>query len=69
MITKVIDTRGEFAIVNDTVGVPRVANISPNFQKKLETALLVYSGAWGKLIHEKNLKSKISSHYPFKAIS
>jgi hypothetical protein len=23
------------------------------FSKKFETALLVYSGAWGKLIHEK----------------
>ncbi len=29
------------------------------FSKKLETALTVYSGAWGKLIHEKNQKSKI----------
>jgi hypothetical protein len=26
------------------------------FSKKFETALLVYSGAWGKLIHEKNQK-------------
>jgi hypothetical protein len=25
-----------------------------------------YSGAWGKLIHEKNLRSKISWHCPFK---
>jgi hypothetical protein len=23
------------------------------FSKKFETALMVYSGAWGKLIHEK----------------
>ncbi len=30
------------------------------FSKKFETALMVYSGAWGKLIHEKNQKSKIS---------
>jgi hypothetical protein len=28
---------------------------------------MVYSGAWGKLIHEKNQKSKISLHCPFKA--
>ncbi len=28
--------------------------------------LQIYSGAWGKLIHEKNLKSKILWHYPFK---
>jgi hypothetical protein len=27
---------------------------------------MVYSEAWGKLIHEKNLKSKISWHCPFK---
>jgi hypothetical protein len=27
---------------------------------------MVYSGAWGKLIHEKYLKSKISWHCPFK---
>ncbi len=28
---------------------------------------MVYSGAWGKLIHEKNQKSKISWHCPFNA--
>jgi hypothetical protein len=27
---------------------------------------MVYSGDWGKLIHEKNQKSKISWHCPFK---
>ncbi len=35
------------------------------FSKKFETALVVYSGAWGKLIHEKNQKQKISWHCPF----
>jgi hypothetical protein len=30
------------------------------FLKKFETALMAYSGARGKLIHEKNQKSKIS---------
>ncbi len=30
------------------------------FSKKFETALMVYSGAWGKLIHERNQKQKIS---------
>ncbi len=34
------------------------------FSKKFETALMVYSGAWGKLIHEKNQKSKISCTVP-----
>jgi hypothetical protein len=28
--------------------------------KKFEIAVVVYSDAWGKLIHEKNQKSKIS---------
>ena len=36
------------------------------FSKKLGTALMVYSGAWRKLIHEKNQKQKISWHCPCK---
>ncbi len=37
------------------------------FSKKFETASTVYTqGAWGKLIHEKNQKQKISWHCPFK---
>ncbi len=27
---------------------------------------MLFSGAWGKMIHEKNLKQKISWHSPFK---
>ncbi len=46
-----------FTGVNDTCG---------KFLNKFETALMRYSGAWGKLIHEKNLKSKILWHCPFK---
>jgi hypothetical protein len=38
----------------------------PEFSKKFETAQLRYLGAWGKLIYEKNLKSKISLDSPFK---
>jgi hypothetical protein len=34
--------------------------------ENFETALMVYSGVWGKLNHEKNQKSKISWHCPFK---
>jgi hypothetical protein len=45
------------------VSTTQVANlelrISPQILKKFETALMVFSGAWGKLIHEKNQKSKI----------
>ncbi len=36
--------------VNNTGGAPWAANISTNFQKKFEMALMVYSGAWGKLL-------------------
>ncbi len=35
---------------------------------KFETVLMGYSGAGGKLIHEKNQKQKISWHCPFKRI-
>ncbi len=38
------------------------------FSKKFELAVKVYSDAWGKLIHEKNQKSKISWHCPFNSI-
>ncbi len=34
------------------------------FSKKFETALLDYSWAWGKLIHENNWMNKISWHCP-----
>ncbi len=37
------------------------------FSKKFETVLIEYSGAGGKLIHEKNQKQKISWHCPFKS--
>ncbi len=36
------------------------------FSKKFETVLMGYPGAWGKLVHEKNQKSKISWHCLFK---
>ncbi len=35
------------------------------FPKKFEMTLMLFSGAWGKAIHEKNLKQKISWHCPF----
>ncbi len=38
------------------------------FSKKFETVLLEYSGAGGKLIHEKNQKQKILWHCPFKVL-
>jgi hypothetical protein len=46
------------------VSTPLLANlepqISPRIFENFETAIMVYSGAWGKLIDEKNQKSKIS---------
>jgi hypothetical protein len=38
------------------------------FSKKFKTAPMEYLGAWGTLIHEKNLKSKISCQTPFKGL-
>ncbi len=35
------------------------------FSKKFEMNLMLFSGAWGKVIHEKNRKQKISWHCPF----
>ncbi len=34
------------------------------FSKKFETTLMVYSGAWGKLIHEKNRSRKSRETVP-----
>ncbi len=36
------------------------------FSNKFELALIGYSGAWGKMFHEKNMKLKISWHCLFK---
>jgi hypothetical protein len=34
--------------------------ISPRIFEKIQMILMLLSGAWGKVIHEKNLKQKIS---------
>ncbi len=64
-MTKINDTGDKFfAGVVDTAeqfySFYSLANISVNFAKKFKTAPMEYLGAWGTLIHEKNLKSKIS---------
>ena len=51
--TGVKDTGG-----NDTGGAHWAANISANVKRKSKTALMVYSGAWGKLIHKKTRSRK-----------
>ncbi len=52
------------------VSLTPVANLELRISPRIfETTLMVYLGAWGKLIHEKKQKSKISWHCPFKVIS
>jgi hypothetical protein len=46
--------------VVDTGGAPSLANIYANFRKKFEITLMLFSEALRKMIHEKNLKQKIS---------
>ncbi len=53
--TGVVDTGGNFAVGD----APCFANISANFWK-IWNGLKEYSGAGGKLNHEKNQKQKIS---------
>ncbi len=63
----VIDTTEQFiAGVNYTGDKYSFANISANFRKKLKLPQLEHLGAWGTLILEKHLKSKISCQTPFK---
>ncbi len=47
----VVDTGGKFATLT--------CEYLREFSKKFETVLMEYSGARGKLIHEKNQKQKI----------
>jgi hypothetical protein len=46
--------------VVDTGGIPLPCEYLREFSKKFETVLMGYSGAGGKLIHEKNQQQKIS---------
>ncbi len=57
----VVDTGGKFATgVVDTGGATFTCEYLSKFSKKFETVQMGYSGAVGKLIHEKNQKQKIS---------
>jgi hypothetical protein len=61
----VVDTGGKFATgVVDTGDASLLANISANFRKKFETVLMGYSGAGGKLIHEKTRSKKSRDTVP-----
>jgi len=46
-------------VVNDTGGAPSSEYLR-EFSKKFEMAVMVYSHAWGKLIHANIPESKIS---------
>ncbi len=69
IIAGVIDT-GEQLIagINDNGNKHKVVNSYTKFFFKFEMAPKGYSGSWRKLIHEKNLKSKISCQTPFNDI-
>jgi hypothetical protein len=62
----VVDTGGEFAAgFVDTGGdLPPVCTLTceylREFSKKFEMILMLLSGAWGKVIRERNLNQKIS---------
>ncbi len=47
-------------LVSTTLVVHLELRISPRIFEKILNGPNGYSGAWGKLIHEKNQKSKIS---------
>jgi hypothetical protein len=49
---------------------PMVTDINDGreFSKIFEITLKLFSGAWGKTIHENKLKQKISLHSTFKEI-
>jgi hypothetical protein len=58
---------GKFAAgVIDTGGETWLANTFGNFRKTWNDPIVILK-AWGKMIHEKNLKQKILWHCPIKA--
>jgi hypothetical protein len=65
----VVDTSGKLPpVLLTTVANLPLVSLTPvvhldylrEFSKKFEMILMLLSGAWGKVIHEKNLKQKIS---------
>jgi hypothetical protein len=50
----VVDTGGKFATGVVDTGDAR------EFLRKFEITLMLFSGAWWKMIHEKNLKQQIT---------
>ncbi len=65
--TGVVDTGGKFAPTAPASLIPVVhLDYLRELSKKMETTLMSSLGARGKVIHEKNLRQKISRHCPFK---
>ncbi len=77
----IVDTGGKFAAgVNNTRGTGGkichrcrwhrwctfTCEYLREFSKKFEMTQMLFSGAWGKVVHQINLKQKISWHCPFK---
>jgi hypothetical protein len=64
--TGVVESGGKFfAGINNTSrtgggGAPSIANISLRSFEKIRITLMLFSGAWGKMIHKKTSKQKIS---------
>jgi hypothetical protein len=57
--TRVNDTGVKFAAgIIDTRGCTLTCEYLCKFSKTFEMTLMLFSGAWGKIIHEKNLKKK-----------
>jgi hypothetical protein len=50
--------------VIDTVGAHWLANLSADFWKNLKRPLVLFSGAWGKMIHEKTWSKKSRDTVP-----
>jgi hypothetical protein len=58
--TGFVDTGGNLPPVTMIPVVHLELRISPRIFKKIQMVLMEYSGAGGKLLHEKNQKKKIS---------
>jgi hypothetical protein len=53
-------TLGKFTTISLILLVHLDLQISSGISKKSKMILTIFSGVWGKMIHEKNLKQKIS---------
>jgi hypothetical protein len=60
LATGVVDTSVKFAAGVDTELVAKFAISVLDFSKIFKMTLVLFSGAWGKIFNEKNLKQKIS---------